>query len=356
MFDWIAFLDKHGIEYTERGPSTAKGNVYTHCPFCVASDQGRHMGISLNGKGWGCWRETTHRGKNPVRLIQALLQCSWSEAQGMFGGGRRFSSDFLSAVTSRLRDGLQNNTTPKYPLEMPQVFHPLKLSNNPHYYYLRDRGFNKNEIECAAKAFDLHTCLTQDREWNYRLIFPVYGPVKTLMTWTGRTIGHSSVRYKSLTTETDKTSNKHTALCPITDCFLREHELFYWNRSNEKSRPHYSDIRIIVLVEGPLDCVRLDLAAQRNAHLSHHEIQIAALFGKNVSPAQMDKLAVLREDYDHIVLLLDPDASMSSLRAASQMTALDVQTYNLEGHKDPGDMTAQESQILLARIADRFFG
>ena len=51
MFDWISFLDKHGIEYSTRGPSTSRGNVYVHCSFCGQADQGKHLGISLEGKG-----------------------------------------------------------------------------------------------------------------------------------------------------------------------------------------------------------------------------------------------------------------------------------------------------------------
>src|SRR4051812_26553261 len=85
MFDWVTFLNRRGIEYTDRGSSATAGNLAIHCVFCGAADPGTHLAISLHGRGWRCWRNKAHSGRSPVRLIQALLGCTWVEAERLAG-------------------------------------------------------------------------------------------------------------------------------------------------------------------------------------------------------------------------------------------------------------------------------
>ena len=340
-FDWQNFLDKHGVEYADRGPSTAKGNLYIACPFCGQADQGKHMGVSLHGRGWGCWREQTHRGHNPVRLVQALLRCDWAEANALVGGTRRLTADFAATVRAKLGTVESEDTIRK--LEMPKSFRPLMISNNPHTAYLRDRGFDTEDIKDLVPQFDLRACLTQDREWNYRLIFPVRSADGDLLTWTGRSVGASPIRYKSLTTSSEKT-DEQTALCPISDCFLGETHIkkIHQGKTND----------LLLISEGPFDCLKLFLGTLCFEGLS---IFSTCLFGKAISPAQIDKLAMLRSKYYEIVLLLDPDATTSAMRMVSQLRPLNIKQFTLAGKKDPGDMNAREVDDLLKRVAHRFF-
>src|SRR4051812_24179027 len=110
-FDWKSFLDNYAIESIDRGPGTAKGNVYVRCPFCaVSNDPFLRMGISMRGRGWGCWRDTSHRGKAPHRLVQALLGCTVQEAARIVGdSGEELppvdDSSFADHVAAMMRPG-----------------------------------------------------------------------------------------------------------------------------------------------------------------------------------------------------------------------------------------------------------
>lgn len=71
--DWISIFEEHGIEYRTRGANVAHGNINIHCPWCAYQDPSYHLGVSLTGKGYGCWRNSRHRGKDPSWLIRSLL-------------------------------------------------------------------------------------------------------------------------------------------------------------------------------------------------------------------------------------------------------------------------------------------
>src|SRR5229473_242641 len=84
MFNWLQFLQSYNIQYIDKGSYVSKGNVNICCPFCDY-DEKYYLGISLDNKGYGCWWSSSHRGKNPVRLVQALLKCSYQEAARICG-------------------------------------------------------------------------------------------------------------------------------------------------------------------------------------------------------------------------------------------------------------------------------
>src|SRR6185436_20537355 len=83
--DWRAFFRRHNIDYVTSGPNASKGRLQIKCPFCGQDDPSEHMGVSIRGKGWSCWRNAGHRGVSSERLIQALLRCSSEEAKRLIG-------------------------------------------------------------------------------------------------------------------------------------------------------------------------------------------------------------------------------------------------------------------------------
>jgi len=80
MIDWIQLLSRNSIPYREE-----RHNIYVHCIWCGAADQGMHLGISTRGAGWGCWRNKRHRGKSYIRLLAALLRISDAQARALLG-------------------------------------------------------------------------------------------------------------------------------------------------------------------------------------------------------------------------------------------------------------------------------
>ena len=102
--DWPTILRAHHIVHVDTGPSTSKDNIYVHCPFCGQADGGYHMGISTKGKGWGCWRNTAHRGKAPARLLAALLRIDIGMALRMLGQQGAGSLEADADVLGRLNE------------------------------------------------------------------------------------------------------------------------------------------------------------------------------------------------------------------------------------------------------------
>ena len=80
MLDVLTFLDHNRIPYRTNGPNCAKGHVVIKCPFCGDEDPSEHLGIQLSTGYWGCWRNSSHRGRRPHRLIMRLLGCNQSSS------------------------------------------------------------------------------------------------------------------------------------------------------------------------------------------------------------------------------------------------------------------------------------
>lgn len=330
--NWVSFLEQRGIEFVDRGPSTSKDNIYVACPFCGDADHGHHMGISLKGSGWGCWRNTTHRGRNPAKLVQALLRCSWEEANSIAGRGGRVVSG-LRGIMDRLQ-GKVFSDTPKA-LVMPEYFKPLVQENSPHWNYFRGRGFKHQEIEDLSEKFDLRMVWGGMGLWSWRIIIPVYNEDGDLVTWTARSISDKGLRYRTLTADPAKAEeDKLVAIHPISDCLLGVERLF-------------TRKKILVVVEGPFDCMRMALEEDQ------YPVHVTCLFGKGVSEAQRDLLIRLRPFYDDVYLLLDPDASLDSLRVISDLRAVNVALFRLRNADDPGDLRSFQVREIFEQMLDQ---
>ena len=100
--DWINFFQSRNIHFVDSGANVVRGNVACRCPWCGGNDPSEHMSINLEGKGFRCWRQPLHSGKNPAKLIQALLNCSWDQANQIAGQTKSLPNDFMSKVCSFL--------------------------------------------------------------------------------------------------------------------------------------------------------------------------------------------------------------------------------------------------------------
>lgn len=332
-FDWQAFLDKQGIEYVTRGPSTSRGNLYIHCPFCGDADEGRHMGVSIENKGWGCWRNQAHRGRAPQRLIQALLGCSWAEAATIIGkkvGGSLWGSE--DAIGQMLAGFEKQDISAPPKLELMADFRSI-MKDKMFRDYMSDRGFSKQHIRQLAEEFNLLCARTGP--YTYRIILPIYDEDKNLVTWTGRAINDDAkIRYKTCSYRSPGRPPPYgpEAHGPITDYLFDLPNL-------------YEGGKFLVIVEGPFDALRLTLGAKK------WKARLTCLFGKAVSPAQLDHLADLSDLYDAMFLMLDPEASADTLQLSQQLAAVNVVPIFLQGEHDPGAFTPEE----VAAVFDEMF-
>lgn len=302
MIDWPTVLREQGVAFFDKGPSTSKGNIYVHCPFCGGADQGHHMGISIRDpwRGYGCWRNNSHRGKSPGKLLAAILNVSRQRAEsilGIEGPALLEDSDVKGKLEALLSPkSLEETVKDKRELLFPPEIKPLKTREarqKMFIEYLKERGYSHDDLVKLLPQYQIRYAL--QGLFKYRVIFPVY-TMQGLTTWTGRSIvpGHEP-RYLTLTTNPDTAKGGPLAKDTIKDCLFNER----WLYSQEG--------KALIVSEGPFDAMRLDFVGRQ------YGVHATALFGKTVSDAQIEKLAELSSAYKRKFALLDPDAVFDRL-------------------------------------------
>src|SRR5215831_11102115 len=154
MIDWIQILDQHRIKHQDRGPSTNRGNTYVKCPWCGTSDHGFHLGISTNSpwRGYGCWRNSRHRGKSPSRLLAALLRIPEHRARellGMRSSSTYDGDDFATHIRNTLggtTDEHEGATRVEMPRELKLLGGKVTGESNVFIEYLMERGYAQDQV------------------------------------------------------------------------------------------------------------------------------------------------------------------------------------------------------------------
>jgi len=333
MIDWLEFFNAHDIEFRTSGPNVSKGNVAIACPYCGSEDPSQHMSVSLTGAGWYCFRRPNHRGKNPARLISALIGCSWEQAQRLAGNSSYLPQDFASTIRDKL------SPLPKqwhHHLTLPQEFKLLNsISPSSHFYleYLRDqRGFSRDEIR-ELPNFNIRYCTRG--AFKGRIIFPVFFN-QTLVSWTGRTIFlNQSIRYKTLSDDPEKAEwdNYPPALGPITDYLLFYDEL---------------DGDTICLCEGPMDALKIRLLGQP------HGITGTCFFTSQPSAMQIDLLHEILPRFKRRVVLLDRKGTFgTALDIKARLATAGVRVGMLPSNvKDPAELSRSQLLRIIFRPED----
>ena len=322
----INFLDRHRIEHAPQG----KDRILIHCPFCGESDPSMHMVVRLSDGAWKCWRNPQReRGRDPTKLVQALLGCTWDEARRITGQ----TSASHGLAGKDVSDYVRGAMMPEIPTTDKRD--PLLLtyprirpgSSSRAVRYMQSRGFTDDEI--FFNDFDLR--FTIGGAFKDRIVFPVY--CAGLVTWTGRSIYPTALpRYKTLTTDAAKAREEGTplALKPITDTLLNFDRLW----------PHPR--RLLVICEGPFDAFNVQTKG------GHKEIDATCIFGLGVSFQQIVLLEKLIEASEDTMLLLDNDQPAESLRIHERLKHLGVKMGRVPvGRKDPGEMSRAEVVRLL---------
>lgn len=329
-FDWISFLEDRGIPYADSGANVSAGNIVTHCPMCGNADSGQHMSISIDGRGWRCFRDHSHAGKSAARLVQALIGCSWQQAHDIVG-----TTAFLPGAdefADRVRKALSSEqSTPREPLKFLTEFRAITESPvlRPYWQYLASRtgGFSREAISTLTNRYGLRVATLGP--FQGRIIFPVYAG-KELVSWTGRTISKTNpIRYKSLSDDPDKSkaSGLPCALGPISDYLLFERRL---RKTNAET---------IYLCEGPFDALRLCVLGRAVGVVS------TCFFTSSPSYAQVSRLHELLPRFKRRILLLDNGMVSQTLKTLATLSALDVVSIKMpRGVKDPGDIS--EAQFM----------
>jgi hypothetical protein len=320
-FDWVSFFESNQIPYVTSGPSITRGHCAVRCPWCGMADPSEHLSISLVGQGFRCWRQPLHSGKNPAKLIQALLGCSWEQATTLAGNAKTLPNDFLSKMKASLVK--KEEVKMERVLSLPEEFKEFNKKPSCRMYaeYLRQRRFNDKNIFDDTRDYGIY--YASQGLYRGRIIFTVHHEDR-LVGWTGRTIFPSEiVRYQTLTNDKEKAEGRGEtpANFPINNYLL----WFDWLAT--------CGLDTIVLCEGPFDAWRVNLLGA--------SIGVAATccFTNTPSRQQIQLLHSLLPKFRNKYLLLDQETDSKSARIRADLITLDVEVRKLPPEfKDPCEL------------------
>jgi len=327
VFDWQRFLDGHGISSTRDRRYSGPHRVSIQCPFC-GDDTGFNLGIDVRSGFWHCWRESvagSHSGRSPYRLIEQLLGCSRETARVIVTAGESIlANDYTFASDiDRMLGRVTQVTAAAVTLEFPQGYRLIDSSlraKRLYYPYIQSRGYTESQTDWLVKTFRLHYAVRGP--FSYRVIFPVYYRNK-LVTWTARAIDDNTLRYRTLShnSETAAQTGTPLAVMSIKDTLY------------DFDRAHYGG-GTLVITEGVFDSMRITC-------LGWPGIRAVALCGKQATPAQIDLLADLVPRYRRVVSLLDADTGLSGFAMFPEDFQV-KQGVLPHGVKDPALLTRKQ--------------
>ena len=280
VFDFESFCDAHDIAY-----NVVREWAQVDCPMpgCT-SDGGRKAAFNLHKNFFTCWRCGRH---SKLDMVRAFLDCDAHTAimeLEEHGGG--LPKEFQRSVKFRdIEVTLPLGTGPLCPAAIE---------------YLEGRGYDVSEL---VDAWKLQSTIGVGK-LAHRVIVPIYFN-SGLVSWTGRSYNTScKERYRSC--DQDKERVPHKSIC------------YGWDYVGDTA----------LVVEGPPDVWRMGPG-------------VVGLFGKTMSPGQLDLLRSLRKVY----IMLDPEplAQIDARAIKAQLSLYtDVENIELRSGTDPGDLTKEQ--------------
>ena len=321
MINVLEILKKHNIPYATSGNNCANGHCVIHCPFCGNDDKSMHMGIDITtNKGFGCWRNSSHRGKNLYFLFKKLgiNLVTPSEKYGIdlddICSGNFFASD----------EAVMSAPSPTKTL-LPSQFKPIgdNPSDRPFRNYLINRKFYGTDIDQLISKYNLLRSNSSDYEWKDRIIiaFTCLGNVY----WTGRSIYPNSLRYKSPRADV---ANIKNSLLWYDDLLIQ--------------KP-----KVVIVTEGFFDACKLDF------YRNNQDVAVTCSFGIMVSDQQILLLRQLENLGTQIFLSYDVDAVESALQVSTMLNHAMVLPFPIKGYKDFGDLPPKIVSIAWDEILKR---
>lgn len=329
MFDWVSFLVSNRIDYADSGPNTSRDNIVVHCPFCGSNDPSMHMSVNLSGRGWRCFRDQSHRGKNPVHLVVGLTGMTFESANAMVGNAQFVPDDFMARLNTAL---VPSDDVERPGLELPREFRTFDSTSplmRPYERYLKERGFDT--VGHLTLKYGVRYC-TQG-SFAGRIIFPVVFQRK-LVAWTGRAISEDAkLRYKALSRDGERTRKVgyEPALGAISHYLLWFDDLMV------------ADADTIVLCEGPFDALKIRVLGRREG------VTATCFFTSAPTEQQLYLLRALLPRYKRRIVMLDRTGTFANgIRISNALASLGTTNYVLPKQlKDPGEFESRTFQKFL---------
>jgi hypothetical protein len=257
------------------------------------------------------------------------LGCSYPDAEAIVSGDSLVSPDeanfdgmLAALVGTAIKEKIRHRE-----LKLLPEFRQIRDAGSTRMFanYLRRRGFD--DPMRAAEEYGLLCCI--EGRYAGRIIFPIEMGGE-LVTWTGRHIGSSDLRYMSLSVEEDQ--------IPPARMTIKNTLLWYdWLAKLPE------DVKLVVC-EGPFDALKINYLA------TEYPVYGTCVYGKDVSDVQVDLLCSL--PFTDKVLMFDRETISEnlSLGARGNITKLNSLgfrfAYPPPGVKDPGALDIDSFSIL----------
>jgi len=297
--DWRPLLDSIRVSWKDRGNNCSRGYVNINCPFC-GDDPSFHLGISEETGRYTCWRNDSHWGYDPARLLQTLVKS-------------RVKALALIDSYQTTYSPISFDAPPKPSNDKWDKF--LLATESPRCVeYLRDdRGF-PNAEEVILSAGLRWTPIGADA---HRILFPLYNYRMELCSWTGRAATDSTgLRYRV---------NPH----PDIESLVYT-DAGHWGLSTSTGQ------QMLVLVEGPMDALKI------NAYKNMRNVLAVALTGLAFTTGRLNLLKKWQPI--HTFLCVDegvPIATTEKIRD-SLGAGMSVTSIRVEGYKDAAEIPHNE--------------
>lgn len=319
--DWPNILAAEGVEYIDKGGKTTAGHVNVKCPLCGDADTGHHMGLNLARGQWYCFRDSSHRGRDPAYILHLLAGIPYEQAKRRVGGpslGEHNSLDQLSADVLALAG--RNATDTPLPTQQwpPEAFVPTDTRGRLYLDYLQGRGLQMVAADLAD--YNVHACVGGD--WAWRLMFPAYASGGRLVGWNARSIAKEPhLRYVSH----PKGSILARSVFAHQDLFRRPREC-------------------LALCEGPVDAMNIDV------HGRDFGLRALSLFSVNMAYGKEALVYEIARTCRRVFVLFDRGAGPQAEQLRSRLAPLHCGVEYVPDHRDdPGEMTPEEVRDLARR-------
>lgn len=320
MFQLVDWLSREGVEIVERGPNVARDHVNIQCPFCGVKDHSHHMGVRIRDGAWGCWRDSRHRGRSPIRLIMAIKRCSYETACAIAGVHTTPPPDSVAELRARLGSLDKPKEVEEFEkVELDKGFKEPAWTPYREKFcaFLRRYALEDRHIAKFVKRYGLLSDITGD--WANRVIVPIYHPLSgALYGWTGRLIVPSDKlpRYKAWPPGNQV---KQTPYCP-------------------QVKQPYDDV---LIVEGPFDAMKFDYFCPFG------DIQVLAAQGTSMTDDQVSVVSALAGTRP-VTIAFDAGATAQAMTLRSQLAFLSkvrlIPITGDEGFEDFGEATCRQIQ------------
>lgn len=315
-------LDKAGVPYAENGLS-----IYAPCP-CM-----HHDGDGNNVKAfswrhdfaqWRCWTHSCEQkyGGDIIGLVRSVIGKNYPQTLAWI-------HDVLTEQDIDLTEHCEAPNRKSN--NLPKVHRPLDELRlkflSPHPQYLLNRGF---DLGVMAK-YEVGYWRKLGTYMHDRIVFPIRDHDNFLVGFTGRTI-HSQSDWQCHNITSKWLHGRYFDRYPQQGDFSKASVLY--NLNNAKL--HIGQDRKVILVEGPLDGLKLEEAG------IHHWV---AVLGCDLSVAHTTLL--IRLGINELILALDPDNAGDS--AGDRVIKHYGDLFHFRRIKlptDPGDMSADQIRDL----------